>query len=144
MGHEDVGHFADKHPKDTHLDPNIKEKIRQHLTGDQLTCVAAHHIAEELAVSPSQIGIAMDLMEVRIAKCQMGLFGYHPQKRIVKPSGSVSPELEKDIHNALTDNRISCKRCWELATQHNLRKIDVAAACETLQIKVNRCQLGAF
>ncbi|MEJ2096570.1 MAG: hypothetical protein P8Y38_05400 [Deltaproteobacteria bacterium] len=144
MGHEDVGHFADKHPKETHLDPALAEKIKQHSTEDQLTCAAAHRIAEELSLPPAQIGIAMDLMEIRIGKCQMGLFGYQPQKRIVKPSPSVPAELKADIQNALTDNRISCQRCWALAVKHDIRKIDVAAACESLQIKINRCQLGAF
>jgi hypothetical protein len=144
MGHEDVGHFAEKHPKNTQLDPAVEEKIKQHLSGDQLNCAAAHRIAEALSVAPAQIGIAMDLMEVRIGKCQMGLFGYQPQKRIVKPAPSVPAKLKQDIQNALRDNRISCQRCWELAAEHNIRKIDVAAACESLQIKVNHCQLGAF
>ena len=144
MGHQDVGHFADKHPQGTQPDPTFQEKIRQHLIGDQLTCVAAHRIAQELSVPPARIGIAMDLMEVRIAKCQMGLFGYHPQKRIVTPSKNVPSRLQEDIQNALADQRISCERCWELARKHGLRKIDVASACEALHVKISRCQLGAF
>ena len=144
MGHQDVGHFAAKHPQGTKIDPAVEKKIRQHLSGNQLNCVAAHNIAKEFSISPSRVGIAMDLLEVRIGKCQMGLFGYHPEKRIVQPVKSVSPQLEESIRNSLTDQRISCKRCWELAKAHNLRKIDVASACETLEIRINKCQLGAF
>ena len=144
MGHQDVGHFAAKHPQGTKIDPAVEAKIKQHLSGDQLNCIAAHDIAKEFSISPSQVGIAMDLMEVRIGKCQMGLFGYQPEKRIVKPATNVSPQLKESIQNALTDQRISCKRCWELAEIHKLRKIDVASACEALDIRINTCQLGAF
>ena len=100
MGHEDVGHFADKHPKGTTLDPSLAKSIQQRADGDELTCAAAHAIAEELSISPDQVGIAMDLMEIRIGKCQMGLFGYRPQKRIVKPAESVPPQLEEAIQSA--------------------------------------------
>jgi hypothetical protein len=144
MGHQDVGHFAAKHPEATKVDPALEEKIRQHSIGDQLTCTAAHRIADELSLSPSQVGIAMDLMEIRIGKCQMGLFGYHPIKRIVKPAKDVSPQLQESIQNAMVDRRIPCVRCWELANANNLRKIDVASACEMLKIKISKCQLGAF
>jgi hypothetical protein len=144
MTHEDVGHFAAKHPQGTKIDPAVEEKIRQHLVGDQLTCAAAHKIAKAFSIPPSQVGTAMDLMEVRIGKCQMGLFGYHPVKRIVKPAKSVSPQLEESIRNILTDQRISCRQCWDLAKAHNLTKFEVASACETLNIRINQCQLGAF
>jgi hypothetical protein len=144
MGHQDVGHFAAKHPEGTKVDPALEEKIRQQLTGDQLTCVAAHKIANELSIPPSQVGITMDLMEIRIGKCQMGLFGYRPQKRIVKPAADVTPQLQESIQDALEGQRISCKRCWELADALNLKKLELASACEALKIKINKCQLGAF
>ena len=144
MGHEDVGHFAAKHPQGTKIDSAVEEKIRRHLIEGQLKCAAAHKIAAAFSIPPSQVGIAMDLMEVRIAKCQMGLFGYHPARRIVKPAKSVSPQLEKSIRSALTDERISCRQCWDLAKLHNLSRLEMASACETLNIRINKCQLGAF
>jgi hypothetical protein len=144
MGHEDVGHFADKHPEGSKVDPELEKKIKQHVVGDQLTCIVAHNIAKAFSISPSQVGIAMDLMEIRIGKCQMGLFGYQPKKRIVKPAKHVSPQLQKTIQDAVVDQRISCVRCWRLADANSLRKIDISSACEALKIKINQCQLGAF
>jgi len=144
MTHEDAGHYAAKHPKGVEADPKIAEQIRQKSSNNHISCATAHEIAATLSVSPAQVGMTIDLLEARIAKCQLGLFGYSPQKNIVKPAESVSPDLKDAIETRLTDDRISCERCWEIASQHGLKKIEVAGACETLGIKIKPCQLGAF
>jgi len=144
MTHEDAGHYAAKHPKGVEADPKVVEQIRQKLSNNHITCTAAHEIAVKLSVSPAQVGINIDLLEARITKCQLGLFGYSPQKNIVKPADSVSPDLKNAIETGLIDGRISCERCWEIARHKGLKKIEVASACETLGIKIKPCQLGAF
>ena len=144
MTHEDAGHYAAKHPKGVEADPKIVEQLRQKLSENHISCVAAHEIAATLSVSPAQVGMTIDLLEARITKCQLGLFGYSPQKNIVKPAESVSPDLKKAIETNLTDGRISCEPCWEIASQQGLKKIEVSSACETLNIKIKPCQLGAF
>jgi len=144
MTHEDAGHYAAKHPKGVEADPKIVEQIRQKLSENHISCAAAHDIAATLSVLPAQVGMTIDLLEARITKCQMGLFGYSPQKNIVKPAESVSPDLKKALESSLTDGRISCERCWEIASQKGLKKIEVSSACETLGIKIKPCQLGAF
>ena len=88
--------------------------------------------------------MTIDLIEARIIKCQMGLFGYSPQKNIVKPAGNVSSELKNALDTRQKDMRISCEHCWEIASQQGLQKLEVASACETLGMKVKPCQLGAF
>ena len=144
MTHEDAGHYAAKHPKGVEADPKAVEQVRQKLSNNHITCAAAHEIAAKLSVTPAQVGMTIDLLEARITKCQLGLFGYSPQKNIVKPADSVSPDLKNAIETGLIDGRISCERCWEIATQKGLKKIEVASACETLCIKIKPCQLGAF
>ena len=144
MTHEDAGHYAAKHPKGVEADPKVVEQIKQKLSNNHITCAAAHEIAAGLSVSPAQVGMTIDLLEARITKCQMGLFGYSPQKNIVKPADSVSPDLKNAIETGLIDGRISCERCWEIASQQGLKKIEVASACETLGVKIKPCQLGAF
>ena len=144
MTHEDAGHYAAKHPKGVEADPKIVEQIRQKLSDNHISCAAAHEIAATLSVSPAQVGMTIDLLEARITKCQLGLFGYSPQKNIVKPAESVSPDLKKAIETNLIDSHISCERCWEIASQQGLKKIDVASACETLGLKIKPCQLDAF
>jgi len=74
----------------------------------------------------------------------MGLYGYTPDRRIVKPASEVSPELEEAIRKALVDGRIKCISCWEIAKDFGIAKMDVASACETLHIRIFSCQLGAF
>ena len=144
MTHEDAGHYAAKHPKGVEADPKVAEQIRQKLADNHITCAAALEIAAKLSVTPAQVGMTIDLLEARITKCQLGLYGYSPQKNIVKPADSVSSDLKNAIETGLIDGRISCERCWDIASQQGLKKIEVASACEALGIKIKPCQLGAF
>jgi hypothetical protein len=84
------------------------------------------------------------LLEVRITECQMGLFGYTPDKRIVKPVEHMSDELRARVDAAAKDGRITCAACWRIAQDLGLQKMDVSAACEALGLKVKNCQIGAF
>ncbi len=144
MTHEDAGHYAAKHSKGAQADPNVVEQVRQKLSENHISCAAAHAVAADLSIAPSYVGMTIDLLEARIVKCQMGLFGYSPQKNIVTPADSVSPELKNAIETELTDSRISCEHCWEIASKQGIKKLDVASACESLGVKVKPCQLGAF
>jgi hypothetical protein len=144
MTHEDAGHYASKHPKGVEADPKIVEQIRQKLSNNHITCAAAHAVAVELSVPPSEVGMTIDLLEARITKCQMGLYGYSPKKSIVKPAENVSPDLKNALETRQRDKRISCDQCWKIASQQEIRKLEVASACEALGLKVKPCQLGAF
>lgn len=144
MTHLDKGHFAKKHPSDQQMKPAISERIKEKISGDAIACAAAHGIAEALEVSPAEVGATVDLLEIRIVKCQLGLFGYSPQKRIVEPADNVPAPLQEAIRKNLVNERLPCASSWEIAGDMGLRKMEVAAACEALKIKVTPCQLGAF
>lgn len=144
MTHHDAGHYAAKHPEGTRIDPQIESALTSKLSANHISCSAAHALAADLSVSPAQIGLSIDLLEARITKCQLGLFGYSPQKKIAQAADSVSRELKTKLEASLVDNRISCLRCWEIATELSLKKIGVSEACEALGIKIKPCQLGAF
>ena len=137
-------HFAQKHPSDSETDARITEALRQCVSDGEIPCAVAFKVASELDVAPELVGKTADLLELRLRKCQMGLFGYEPNKRIVKPAETVSAELETCIGRELTDNRLSCKKAWEIAENLSLGKMAVSSACEHLGIKINACQLGAF
>ena len=77
-------------------------------------------------------------------ECQLGLYGYSPEKRIVKPAGNVTQELRNQLDRVAGDGRISCASCWKIAETIGLEKMAVSSACEALAIKIKRCQLGAF
>ena len=144
MTHEDAGHYAAKHPPGTKLDSRIAEMVKQKISDGKITCTAAHKIAGELNVSPAEVGVVIDLLEKRISKCQLGLYGYGPQRKIVRPADSVSLQLKKAIEESLVNNLLSCFSSWEIAKRFAISKTDVCAACETFKIKISSCQLGAF
>jgi hypothetical protein len=144
MTHEDAGHYAAKHPQGTEPNAALAEEIEKRADQGALTCAAAHAIAEALAVAPAEVGRCLDLMEIRLTKCQLGLFGYTPEKKIVSPADEVAPALEKAINDAIADGRIACASVWQIADHEGLKRLALAAACEALNVKVKPCQLGAF
>jgi hypothetical protein len=144
MGHAHRGHYAAKHAVGTSLNPQIAALIKQYAADDKITCADAHKIAQALQVSPAEVGVTLDLLEIRISQCQLGLFGYGPQKRIVQAAEQVSPELQAAIAEAQKDRRVSCLSAWKIAEQFGITRMAVAATCEALQLKIMACQLGAF
>jgi hypothetical protein len=123
---------------------NIEKLIAEKINNKELPCAVAFEIVGKLAIPPAEIGAYADAHRIRLVKCQLGLFGYQPEKKIVKPADSVSPELEKAIRRELVHDRLPCKSAWALAKEFNIQKMAVSSACEALGIKIKPCQLGAF
>jgi len=144
MTHEADGHYGQKHAPGAVVDPVIRDALLKSAIRGTLACAVAFDVAKHLGVAPEDIGRTADLMELRLVKCQLGLFGYGPTKTIVKPAASVSPALEKAIRQALMNDRLPCKRAWEIAETLGIHKMNVSAACNALGIKIRPCQLGAF
>ena len=144
MTHEDSGHFATKHPAGTTVNPRIAKAVADNLADGTITCMAAHEISRALAVAPSQIGVAIDLQEGRLIKCQLGLFGYGQGKKKVKPAPHVEAAVRTAIENHAVDGCLACKDAWHLAREYGMPKLAMANASESLGIKIKPCQLGAF
>ncbi len=144
MTSKDTGHYARKHPSDREIDQKVADAVKGRIMEDKISCAAAFKIAGDLKVSPREVGFTIDVLEIAITKCQLGLFGYDPDSKFVKPAESVSSELEDAIHQALVDHRLTCTAAWEIAERLGLGKMDVASACEALKIKIASCQLGTF
>ena len=143
MTEKDKGHFAQKHPGAT-LDEGIAQAIRTQVLEGGFFCAIAFKIARDLSVSPSDVGRSADLLEVPILKCQLGLMGYAPQRKVVKPAESVAPDLDKAIQKELVNGRLACASAFSLAEKFKLPKMVVSSACEKMGIKINSCQLGMF
>jgi hypothetical protein len=143
MAHQDKGHYAGKHP-DQKTDPVIAAKLQDIADKNQLSCASAHKTAAELGVTPKEIGIQADLMELRIVKCQLGLFGYEPEQKRIDPGIDVSDDLWARIENQSTDGRISCRESWDIAKEFKISRLDMGSACEKIGIRIKPCQLGAF
>lgn len=144
MTHEDRGHYSKKHPPDRQPRPETEEAVKNRSKEGEVPCAVAFTIVDDLNVTPEEVGFTIDSLENTIVKCQLGLFGYRPQKRIVKSAESVSEELQKAINSSLVDERLPCATAWSLAERFGLPKMEISSACEKLQIKVSSCQLGAF
>ena len=143
MTHEDRGHYGDKHTGVT-LDKEICELLQPHEKSGTITCAAAHYIATSLNRPAMDIGVQIDLLELRLIECQLGLFGHHPHGKTLDAQHFIAPDLEKKIDDAAVGNRISCDQCWQIASNLKIKRIDVANACEKKEFKIKPCQLGAF
>jgi len=144
MTHKERGHFANKHAPDRKVDDRIVKIVKERGSNEEIPCAVAFDIANDLQVSPEEVGFTIDSLEIHIVKCQLGLHGYPPDRKKVKPADSVSSELEKAIREALVDDRLPCAFAWEIAKESGLSKMDVSSACEALKIKISSCQLGTF
>jgi len=145
MSHEDEGHYRAKHPEGENAHPKAAELIKKHAKEGKINCVRAHAISDELDISPGEVGKTIDLLEIRISRCQLGLFGYGKEKgSIVTPTESVSDEVKAKIMNALKNKKVSCLSLWNIAAETGMSKLEVSAACEALGQKICCCQLGAF
>ena len=136
--------YAAKHDGATQLDAELARELKRVQAEEGVSCENAHAVAHRLQKTPREAGTALDLMDLRIAHCQLGLFGYSPRKRIVRPAATVDRELADGIRSALVRGRLPCETAWALATQHQHSRLNVAETCEALGIKIADCQLGAF
>ena len=144
MVHSNRKTFAYKHEPGAPINPDIETEIKNRTTSKKLPCAMAFDIAKSLNVSPHEVGKTADLLNVRLTKCQLGLFGHEQAKRGVTSQKPPYPEIENAILEAQVNNQLSCKAVWEIASQFGVTKIMVSNACEALGIKINACQLGAF
>ncbi len=144
MTHKDAGKYAKKHPEGTKPDPRIAEMIKQKEKDGGISCAAAHKIALDLNTDPKTVGMNIDLLELRIKKCQLGLFGYYPEKKIITPAKEVPENIRDAAYSIVKNGRISCKDAWNLAKKLGIKKTEMASALEAMKIKISPCQLGAF
>ena len=144
MTREQGPKFSAKHGADTRIDPDLKQKVEDKTQNNEISCAVAFQISEELKAAPADVGKGIDLLDIRLVKCQLGLFGYRPGKKTVKPKSPQSRDLEEAIRAALVDKKLSCRYAWDLALRFSVPKMAVSAACEALNIKIKACQLGAF
>jgi len=144
MTREQGPKFSEKHAADTQMDPAVKQKIEDKTKNNEISCAVAFQIAEELKATAADVGKGIDLLDIRLVKCQLGLFGYSPGKKAVKPKSPQSRDLEEAIRLALVEKKLSCRATWDIAHRFKVPKMAVSAACEALNIKIKPCQLGAF
>jgi hypothetical protein len=129
---------------------DVQARIQTHQDKNgQLTCQAAHLIAQELDIDPLFVGDQATATDVRITRCQLGFFGYAEKKgmsgyKIVQKLDHVPKAAATAVRQAARDGRISCAALWEIGQAQCLSKLDMGNIAETLGIKTHSCQLGCF
>ncbi len=136
--------FAEKHGSDAKPNSLIQAEILKRAKKKELPCAVAFEIAKDLGITADLVGMTADLINFRLIKCQLGLFGYYPKKKMITPDTQVDSDLKNAISEALINEQLPCKSAWEIASRFNIRKMAVGGACEAMEVKIKPCQLGAF
>jgi hypothetical protein len=136
--------FSEKYGPDTKPNGSIRDLILKREQNGELPCAVAFEIAKDIGISPSEVGKNVDLLNLRLVKCQLGLFGYQPKKKIVKSLPTVAQELKEAIREELVEEKLSCAKAWHIASRLKIPKMKISGACEAMGIKIKPCQLGAF
>jgi hypothetical protein len=144
MTHKNKGGYAKKHPPELILTPAIAEAVKQAASDNKISCAAAFTVARRLKVSAGEVGVTIDLLEIPVFKCQLGLFGYGPPDKGVTAAKTVSPALEAAIRESLVKEKLPCAAAWGIAAKFKIAKREISSACEALKIKISSCQLGTF
>ncbi len=147
MTHEDAGKYALKHPPGTRPNERVAKAIREKSPGGTLACGMAEKISKDLKVDMSEVGITADLLEMRIKKCQLGLFGWDKKPnhgKDIDSADSVSVEIKSALEEAVENGGVTCAAVWGIAERLGEERKTISAACEALGLKIRACQLGAF
>lgn len=124
------------------IDENIASSIKSAVSNNTITCVNAHSICKKSGITPSEIGIQLDLLGIKIVECQIGLFG--PKTNKSDDDTKIDEKVLNRIKQEQKENRISCLKCWEILKELKLSRKKIGNACDQINIKIKPCQLGAF
>ncbi|MFH2060458.1 MAG: hypothetical protein ABIJ59_16365 [Pseudomonadota bacterium] len=133
-----------KKPENTLIDPDILTGLTPFIKNNKIECLLAHKVARQLDTAPIEIGRQLDLQGCKIVQCQLGLFGYGKHKKNFNPDIIISFALEKRILAEQTDKTISCFKCWQLAKEQSISRLDIGSACDKKGLRIKPCQLGVF
>ena len=124
----------------------IESAVLAALRDGRLPCLFAFHIASENGWTPSQVGAEANRLDVRISRCQLGLFGYESfrQKGLIQQLSDVHGDVTVSLKAATIDGTVSCAALWRIAEEHGLPRIAIACAVETIGLRITPCQLGCF
>lgn len=122
---------------------DIAEILKAAATENKIACARIFEIIKDNSFFPDIAGIAMNENKIKITVCQLGLFG-HSNGKNIPACEKISEKLEDIIYENLESGKLPCPAAWNIAEKMKMKKMDVAAACEKMGIKINKCQLGAF
>ena len=125
---------------------DLRREIERRAIEGYLPCAEAFAIAEELGLPLTRVVDAMNVADVRIVHCQLGLFGYQAfgDKRFAAPLATVPDRLAGALRAGCVDNALPCAAAWNIAEREGLPRPVVGSAADALGIRIAPCQLGCF
>jgi hypothetical protein len=144
MTRRHAGRYSAKHPSGISIDPAVEAAVKAGLIHDEISCISAFDIATQLSVTPMDVGTAIDLQEGRIVSCQLGLFGYGKRNKLADAPKKVDDGVIAAIRGTSDRQRLSCRKAWQLADTCAVTRLEIAQLCESMEIRICKCQLGAF
>jgi hypothetical protein len=130
------------------MDEQILQAMQERLEDGKLPCNQAHAIAHVLNVDPLTVGQAANEADIRISRCQLGLFGYGPKTegkhKIVHPMDDVPERLAARLRAQAEGEGITCTAIWRAADGLGYPRLEASSAVEAMGLRVSRCQLGCF
>lgn len=124
----------------------LYQEIERRCIDGRLPCAAAFAIAKDLDIPLGKVLDQVNGADVRIVRCQLGLFGYDAfgGKRFAAPLASVPDRLADALRSACIGGALPCAAAWAIAEREGLPRPVVGSAAETLEIRIAPCQLGCF
>jgi len=125
---------------------DLQKEIERRCRDGRLPCAAVFAIAKDLGVPLRKVLDRVNDAEIRIAHCQLGLFGYDAfgGKRFVADLARVPEPLADALREACVDGALPCAAAWKIAEHEGLPRPVIGSAAETLEIRIAPCQLGCF
>jgi hypothetical protein len=136
--------YSKKHDPNLCPDPTIEKEMRKRDAGREISCALAFEIAESMGVDPEEVGRTADVLEIPVVECQLGLFGYKPEKKIIKSEDTTDQELKNAVIGSSDNRRLSCEKAWQIAERFSIGKLTVGNLCQANRIQIKGCRLGAF
>ncbi len=135
-------------PADFVMNDTIALEIQNQISDDLLSCGKAHAIAKKINISPADIGSTADALNIRLNRCQLGLFGY-PNKKGWESSGVSALPVPEGFEQALRaetapTGRITCAAFWEFISDYKITRMQAGFLADQLGIRITNCQIGAF
>lgn len=129
-------------------DSTLSAAISSRLSDGKLNCADAFAIATQTDTEPIEVGEAADALSIRLARCQLGLFGY-PGKQGWSTSGVAALAVPEGLEVAIVEacspeGTLPCATAWRLADRFGIPRMQLGWVVEQLGIKIVACQLGAF
>jgi hypothetical protein len=132
-------------PADFRPDETLCTLLTKRLPDGEMPCATGFALARELGITTQELGHYADHLNLRLVKCQIGLFGQGKGgKKLIQTLDRVDEALREAIVAAGNDSVMTCEQVFDIARTHKCSQVAVGSACETLGIKIRQCRFGAF